>query len=68
MTATSQQIQQALAEAKSAAIPSLICPTRRKPIAYPATDTLLECGPAQHAQQDRLRSQRRLGLFLGTGP
>ena len=33
-----------LAEAKTAAIPLLICPTRRKPIAYPSIENRVECG------------------------
>ena len=63
-----EQQWNALAEAKQAAIPFLICPTRRKPIAYPSVENTWNPRQRGYAQQDRLRGQRRLESVPGHRP
>jgi prepilin-type N-terminal cleavage/methylation domain-containing protein len=58
----------ALAEAKSAAIPFLICPVRRKPIAYPANQTSYNAGqPATLCKTDYCANGGSFGIH-GAGP
>ncbi len=59
---------QALGEAKSAAIPFLICPTRRKPIAYPASESSFNAVQPSVLNKTDYAANGGSVLFLGTGP
>jgi prepilin-type N-terminal cleavage/methylation domain-containing protein/prepilin-type processing-associated H-X9-DG protein len=58
----------ALVEAKQAAIPSLICPTRRKPIAYPAVENCANAANAAVLNKTDYAANGGSNRFLGTGP
>ncbi len=58
----------ALVEAKTAAIPFTICPTRRKPIAYPAVENALNSAPAGVLNKTDYAANGGSVRFLGAGP
>ena len=58
----------ALAEAKSAAIPLLICQTRRRPIAYPSIEQDFNATPAGVLNKTDYAANGGSIVFLGCGP
>ncbi len=58
----------ALVEAKQAAITFLICPTRRKPIAYPAIENAANAAPATVLNKTDYAANGGANVCLGTGP
>ncbi len=58
----------ALAEAKSAAIPFLICPTRRKPIAFPQNQVSWNCANPTSCSKTDYAANGGSNHFEGTGP
>jgi hypothetical protein len=57
-----------LVEAKSAAIPFLICSTRRKPIAYPAVENARNAANAATLNKTDYAANGGSVCFLGAGP
>jgi prepilin-type N-terminal cleavage/methylation domain-containing protein/prepilin-type processing-associated H-X9-DG protein len=58
----------ALMESKTAAIPLLICPTRRKPIAYPQHEISYNAGQPPFLNKTDYAANGGSYRFLGTGP
>lgn len=58
----------ALAEMKSAAIPFLICPTRRKPMGYPTNQTSYNAAQPSTLSKTDYAANGGSTVFEGTGP
>ena len=58
----------ALAEAKEAAIPFLICPTRRKPISYPSVENTWDSKAGATLNKTDYAANGGSVRYLGTGP
>jgi len=58
----------AFVEAKQAAIPFLICPTRRKPTTYPGVENAVNAAPAVTLNKTDYAANGGSVVFLGCGP
>jgi len=67
-TGSAQSKYNLLKEAKTAAIPSLICPTRRKPIAYPQHESSYNAGQPDTLNKTDYAANGGSNCYLGGGP